>query len=90
MGYSAAKLERAAIRVILSEMKGRGEMSERMERMQKGQKKAKRQHHISVLLVFNRDYFPFAQIIVGGKWASHVKLVPLKMNQVINHQHEYL
>lgn len=89
MGYSAAKLERAAIRVVLSEMKGRGEMSERMARMQKGQMKAKHQCHISVLLVFNRDYFPFAQIIAGEKRASHVKLVPLKMNQAINHQHEY-
>lgn len=90
MGYSAAKLERAAIRVILSEMKGQGEMRERMDRMQKGQMKAKRQRHISVLLVLNRDYFPFAQIIAGGKRASQVKLVPLKMNQVINHQLEYL
>lgn len=67
MGYSAAKLEHAAIRVVLPEMKGQGKMSERINRMQKGQMKAKRQRHISVLLVFNRDYFPFAQIIAGGK-----------------------
>lgn len=33
-------------------------MSEGMDRMQKGQVEARRQHHISVLLVFNRDYFP--------------------------------
>lgn len=67
MGYSAAKLEREAIRAVLLEMKGQGEMSEGMDRMQKGQIEAQCQHHISVLLVFNRDYFPLAQIIVGGK-----------------------
>lgn len=89
MSYSAAKLESVAIRIILSEMKGWGEPSERMARMQEGQMKAKRQRHISVLLVCNRDYFPFAQIIAGEKQASRVELVPLKMNQVINHQHEY-
>lgn len=59
-----------------------------MGRMQKGQMKVKRQHPISVLLVCNRDYFPFAYIIAGGKRVSPVKLVPLKMNQVMNHQHE--
>lgn len=42
-------------------------MSERMDRTQKGQMKAKRQRHVSVLLVFNRDYFPFAELIAGGK-----------------------
>lgn len=63
MDYSAAKLECAAIEVVLPEMKGWGEMSERMDRMQKSQMKAKCQCHISVLLVFTRDYFPFAQII---------------------------
>jgi len=89
MGYGAAKLEHTAIRVVLSEIKGWGEMSERTESMQKGQMKAKRQRHISVLLGFKRDYFPFAQITAEGKRASHVKLVPLKMNPVINHQHEY-
>lgn len=65
-------------------------MSEGMDRMQKGQMEAQCQHHISVLLVFNRDYFPLAQVIVGGgNQAAHVKLVPLRMNQVINHQREY-
>lgn len=68
MDYSAAKLERIATEVVLPKMKGWGEMSERMDRMQKSQMKAKRQRHISVLLVFTRDYFPFAQITVcGGK-----------------------
>lgn len=62
MGYSAAKLERAAIRVILLEMKGRGEMSEGMDRMQKGQMEAQCQHRTSVLSVCNRDYFSLTQI----------------------------
>lgn len=67
MGYSAAKLERAAIRVVLLEMKGWGERSEGMDRMQRGQTEAQCQHHTSVLLVCNRDYSPLARIVVGGK-----------------------
>lgn len=72
MGYSAAKLECEAIRVVLLEIKEGGEMSEGMDRMQKGQMEAQCQHHISVLLVFNRDYFPFAQVVVGGEIRLHM------------------
>lgn len=69
MGSRAAKLKPTAIRVVhsvSSGMKGRGERSERMDRRQKGRIKTRCQRHISVLLVFNRDYFPFAQLVTGG------------------------
>lgn len=72
MGYSAAKLERVAIRVVLLEMKGQGEMSEGMDRMQEGQVEAQCQHHISVLLVFNRDYFPPHTNRCGGEIRLHM------------------
>lgn len=49
-------------------------MSEEMDRMQKGQMEAQCQHHISVLLIFNRDYFPLAQIIGGGESGCTCKI----------------
>lgn len=47
-------------------------MSEGMDRMQKGQVEAQCQYHISVLLVFHRDYFPLAQIVVEREIRLHM------------------